>query len=370
MPTVAEQVVAAIVEAVPAYADPFRGRLGRTIETAVRVALEGFIDLASRPGGLAAGTQVEFVHQAAYDLGRGEARSGRSMDALSQAYRVGARVAWQDMSHAAVLTGIAADEIARFAELVFAYIDELSAISLRGHVEELASSGQLLQRRRERLFAMIVEGLPAEELTDAAERGAWYPPHALVAVVVPEADLATARRLLHEDTLAPGEDIAALEEFPELTAMLVPIGSAEGRRAILAALRDQVATVGPARPWQQARSSVARALQASRLGLSGDTDLHLTELVLRADQEALTDLRDRVLAPLDGLSPTARAKLVDTLRAWLLYQGRRDEIAEALFVHPQTVRYRMGQLRERFGDRLTNPRSILELTVALGASGT
>lgn len=61
---------------------------------------------------------------------------------------------------------------------------------------------------------------------------------------------------------------------------------------------------------------------------------------------------------------------MDTLRAWLLYQGRRDEIAEALFVHPQTVRYRMGQLRERFGDRLTNPRSILELTVALGASGT
>ena len=35
-------------------------------------------------------------------------------------------------------------------------------------------------------------------------------------------------------------------------------------------------------------------------------------------------------------------------------------------MHPQTVRYRMGQLREIFGDRLEDPRSILELTLAVG----
>jgi len=31
------------------------------------------------------------------------------------------------------------------------------------------------------------------------------------------------------------------------------------------------------------------------------------------------------------------------------------------------VRYRMNQLRELYGERLSDPRSILELTVALGA---
>jgi DNA-binding PucR family transcriptional regulator len=35
-------------------------------------------------------------------------------------------------------------------------------------------------------------------------------------------------------------------------------------------------------------------------------------------------------------------------------------------VHAQTVRYRMTQLRELYGDRLNDPRTILELTVALG----
>ena len=74
-----------------------------------------------------------------------------------------------------------------------------------------------------------------------------------------------------------------------------------------------------------------------------------------------------MLAPLDDLTPAAREKLVETLRAWLLHHGRREQIAAALFVHPQTVRYRMGQLRELYGKRLDDPRTVLELTIALGA---
>jgi len=74
-----------------------------------------------------------------------------------------------------------------------------------------------------------------------------------------------------------------------------------------------------------------------------------------------------VLAPLDGLGPAARDKLVETLRSWLLHHGRREKVAAELYVHPQTVRYRMGQLRELFGARLEDPQCVLELTLALGA---
>ena len=34
-------------------------------------------------------------------------------------------------------------------------------------------------------------------------------------------------------------------------------------------------------------------------------------------------------------------------------------------MHPQTVRYRMGQLRELYGKRLEDPRTVLDLTIAL-----
>jgi DNA-binding PucR family transcriptional regulator len=121
-------------------------------------------------------------------------------------------------------------------------------------------------------------------------------------------------------------------------------------------------------------ASYARARRALELGLAPDdaapldTDRCLADLVLRADGDALADLRARVLAPLDDLTVGAREKLVETLRAWLLHHGRREQIAAELFVHPQTVRYRMGQLRELYGTRLEDPRSVLELTIALGLS--
>jgi DNA-binding PucR family transcriptional regulator len=97
-----------------------------------------------------------------------------------------------------------------------------------------------------------------------------------------------------------------------------------------------------------------------------DTDERLADLVLRADDGALGDLRAQALAPLADLSPGAREKLTETLRSWLLHHGRREKVAEELFVHPQTVRYRMTQLRELYGKRLEEPRTVLQLTIALG----
>jgi DNA-binding PucR family transcriptional regulator len=128
---------------------------------------------------------------------------------------------------------------------------------------------------------------------------------------------------------------------------------------------------GPPRPWLAAGTSYLRALRGLELRAEAgddatyDTEEHLAELVLAADREAVDDLRTRVLAPLADLRPATQQKLAETLRAWLLHQGRRDDVAAALFVHPQTVRYRMGQLRELYGDRLEDPGTIRDLTLAL-----
>ena len=123
-------------------------------------------------------------------------------------------------------------------------------------------------------------------------------------------------------------------------------------------------------PSLAVRASYDRAVRAHALGIEVDTESQLPRLVLHADEAALGDLRARVLAPLAGLRPASAEKLADTLRAWLLLQGRRDDVAAALFVHPQTVRYRMGQLRELYGDRLDDPDTVLALTLALGTTST
>ncbi|MHB8533285.1 MAG: helix-turn-helix domain-containing protein, partial [Solirubrobacteraceae bacterium] len=56
---------------------------------------------------------------------------------------------------------------------------------------------------------------------------------------------------------------------------------------------------------------------------------------------------------------------LETLRAWLRAPGQRKAIAHALGVHPQTVRYRMGRLRELFGAALDDPDGRFELELAL-----
>jgi DNA-binding PucR family transcriptional regulator len=174
-------------------------------------------------------------------------------------------------------------------------------------------------------------------------------------------------------TLRRSEEPPEPDAATDLAVLLVPDAEGRSRPALLRSLDGRRAVVGPARPWVQASASYARARRALALGLAPegaeplDTDRCLPELVLRADGDALADLRDRVLAPLDDLTAGAREKLVETLRAWLLHHGRREQVAAELFVHPQTVRYRMGQLRELYGKRLEDPRTVLELTVALGA---
>ena len=376
LPRVSQQVVDAVRAEVPSYADPFRGEMGRNIENAVTLALGGFLALASgdsASGDAAGSPSASFgqVAEAAYALGRGEARSGRTMDALLSAYRVGARVAWRDLSDAGVRAGLPADSVARFAELVFAYIDELSASSAAGHTDELATTGRVRQRYLERLTQSLLRGGSPDALEAAADRAEWKPPRLLTAVVLPDSRARGVLAQVDSSTLQPTEQVPGLEDHPDLTVLLVPSGSGRARGALLRGLTGREAVVGPARPWLQVRDSYDRAMRVVGLDLPRhtpapiDTEEHLPELILGADGTAMRDLRLQVLAPLDELRPAVAEKLRETLRSWLLHHGRRDEIAAELFVHPQTVRYRMQQLRDVYGDRLEDPGWVLRLTLAL-----
>ena len=363
LPDVADRTVAAIIDEVPSYEGALSGSMGEIIRNAVQLALGGFLSLAGGRRGADPGTPTAPAMEGAYQLGRGEARNGRTTDALLQAYRIGARVAWREMSTRAVAAGIPSDRLAGFAELVFAYIDELSAASVAGHTDELATSGRVRERLLERLAADLLDGAPTEHVQEAADRAEWLAPQTLTAVIVPEAQARSVRGAL------PGLVLQAVDraDMPDDRALLlVPDAHGRSRAGLLNAL-GRGCIAGPARPWLQVRASYDRALRAHDAGLSGDTEVHLTRLVLTADPEALADLRARALAPLADLRPAVAEKLTDTLRSWLFHHGRREDVAAELFVHPQTVRYRMNQLRDLYGDRLDDPETVLELTIALSA---
>jgi hypothetical protein len=371
LPRMAENTVTAVTVEVPSYARAFSGRMGQTIENAVQMALGAFLRLAVRSHDSDPSVTLSPALDGAYELGRGEARQGRSMDALLSAYRVGARVAWRELSSTAVAAGLAAETVARFAELVFAFIDELSAASVAGHTDELATTGRVRQRYLDRLAKQLIAGEPVETLKASAEEADWHPPETLTAVLVAEAQTRGLAARFGQATLQLSEDLPGVDPAESLAVLLVPDLDGRHRGQLRSALQGRRALVGPARPWTLVESSYRRALRARQLRVDEeivDTEEHLVELVLTADRDAVADLRRHALAPLADLRPNTAERLSETLRSWLLHQGQREAVAADLFVHPQTVRYRMTQLRELYGDRLDDPRMILELTVALGVS--
>ncbi|GJF08108.1 Fis family transcriptional regulator [Mycolicibacterium cyprinidarum] len=372
LPRMAERTVAAVTVEVPSYTDAFGGPMGQNIENAVQMALGAFLRLATRAEGTDPGAQLSPALEGAYELGRGEARNGRTIDALLAAYRVGARVAWRELSSTAVNTGLAAEGIARFAELVFAFIDELSASSVTGHADELATTGRVRERYLERLGQNLLAGESAEVLRASAEKADWVPPKSLTAVLLPAAQVRGLTSRFGPSTLLLSEDLPGVDPAESLALLLVPDMGGPLRIQLLRSLNGRRAWVGPARPWAQVRTSCLRVVRCRALvpvldAEVVDADEHLVELVLGADRDAVDDLRRRVLAPLSGLRANTAERLTETLRSWVLHQGQREAVAADLFVHAQTVRYRMTQLRELYGESTFNdPGKILEFTVALG----
>lgn len=366
LPRVAKLVVAEVMREVPAYDVPFQGRMGRIIEKAVQVSLESFVSLASRSAPRS-GAQVGVGVTAARDLGQAEARNGRPVEALLAAYRIGAGAAWRELSVEAVAVGVDAATLGRFAELVFSYIDELSAASVAGHNRETSSAERARVVHLDRLTRALLTGAGESELDSAAAAAAWTPPRTLTAVLVPGARLEHTASVLDPRTLTLAENLPGEEH--DHAVLLVPDAGGPAREHLREVLGRRPAVIGPARPWQLVVESYTRAARAIPLRADDaplDTDQVLLELVLQADPAALADLRSAALAPFDEVADGAADRLAETLRAWLLLQGRRELVAEALHVHPQTVRYRMNQVRDLYGDRLNDPDEVLAILLALG----
>lgn len=73
-----------------------------------------------------------------------------------------------------------------------------------------------------------------------------------------------------------------------------------------------------------------------------------------------------MLQPLGELYSGGRQEnMLETLEAYVCHQGRVSEMARAIHLHPQSVRYRLKQLQEAFGDMLDTPRGRLGLHIAI-----
>lgn len=358
IPGIADELVEVLGPAIPVYRT-LDGPFGRDVVQAVADALHDFAAVIQhRPP-----TPDRALYVA---VGERWFRSGHSLDDLQSGYHVGARVVWRRIAAVATGADATAATVAVLADALFAYLDEIAAVTVEGFVAAQAAAAGEVERRRARLLALLV-ATPAPDRTvleRAALEAGWPLPRRVAAVALGDPEELRARRL-------PADVLAGTADGSACLIVADPDGPGQ-RRRLAAALDGLTAALGPALPVAQAARSWSRARALRRLiaaappGLHAADD-HLLELLLAEDPSLVDDLAGLRLAPLAALTPTARARLEQTLLAYLRHRGNGPRMAADLHVHPQTVRYRLARLRELLGPALDDPEARFELEVVLRA---
>ena len=358
----------AVPEIVEASLDAIRSRgaaAGGTLERNLR---RGLADAVARWFDGESSEQLD-LH---FAFGRAQARAGRSLDEMLAVYRFAGQTMWRQLTRVGTEQGVAPADLYRLAENGFGCLDEISTQAAAGFTEEESHRSGAARSRRSELVQVLLEDPPpgTEQITRAAAEAG-------VTLGTRVACFAGAAEE-HDAFARASRDLFPLARRGKAFAGLLLEPDAPGTRALLAATAERIGctvALGPAVAPGEAALSVRRALALLALHRNGQLrdvrsllspEAHDVELFLSADGRLGSEVSRRLLAPLaEVASASMRESLAATLEAWLRNPGQRKTVAHALGVHPQTVRYRMGRLRELFGDALDDADRRFELALAL-----
>jgi hypothetical protein len=305
--------------------------------------------------------------------GRAEFLAGRTADPLQTSIRASARAAWRLISAGGRSAGLPAEALLTIAESIFTWVDQLSAVAVEGYQEaEAAARARAVdahEQARRRLTRAILASEPVTDecLRALSETAGWPIPDRIVTIVV-------ERRSDHDHLSDMREHREALVDLEGPPCVVLP-DPGNDRQVVIDLIADRRAAVGPAVPLADGNRSVVLARRMLALAQSGAVPAtgvtwcrdHLVTLLLLTDPLLTEQLREQTETAFAGLTPKQRDRMATTLLAWLQTRGTHNEIAARLDVHPQTVRYRINQLQQLFGDKLTDPDTRLTLELALRA---
>ncbi|MFF4622967.1 PucR family transcriptional regulator [Nonomuraea jabiensis] len=359
---VSAEVIEEIQTRIPEYARPSDEIYIKVVRMAVEQAIEGFLDRVENPG-------APWDPEPFRLIGRGEAAEGRNLEPLQAAMRLGARVCWRRLTELAEPLRLSPQTLYDLGEAIFVYLDQLADAAAEGFEESRAHAAGETERRRARLLDLLLSRPPAsaEAIAELAKAAGWRQPRTVACVAFDD------RHAAYRAPALPPDVLTGLDR--PVPCLLAPDPTGPGQAQLLdQALRGRQAAIGPAVPLSAAATSLRwarEALELSRRGILPRGPLrcadHMATLVVFKDEELVGTLAEARLAPLADLRPAQQDRLAETLLAWLRHGRGAGEVAARLHVHPQTVRYRLRQLEELFGDQLADPDIRFELEIALRA---
>lgn len=371
IPTLSIEVMRQIHRQFPQIVEIFDDDGVSGVLTRIRTALGHFVESVRAVGGpRIEGDGAARFREVTATLDRYEVLPGRAIDFMRAVYRFGARVSWRRLTEIADEVGIPSAAMYELAEAGFDYIEGLVVEAAQEQVGSKALvAGERLRRQR-RLVELLLADQGAEPGVAARYAGnvGWPIPETVAVAVLNRNERVT---------LPPALGAGILLDWESEQPRLVIPGPAQPARAdvLQQALPGWTGAIGPTVPLAEAARSLHWAQTAVGLMAAGalpgrgllDCTEHTTALLLLPPVELVDDLAAGCLAPLANCTPGHGQRLADTLLAWLQTRGGAAEVAARIGVHPQTVRYRMRQLRELWGDALDDSDRRFELELVLRA---
>jgi hypothetical protein len=299
-------------------------------------------------------------------MGTKRLEMGIPLEPMLHVYRIAGRVVWQELC--AVCDAGETAVLADLGALWMDYMDRAASIAASAYLdasnERTRRDGARRQALRDAVLAADdAAGLAAVAIRFSTVLAAEYVPLCTDAAEAPAVDDLAAD--LPAGTLAGLRGGRALVLVPAP----VPAGAVD---AVVARVAGGCVAVGDrARPGPElvaavgdAETLLACAQRAGRAGVVGHGDLLLERAAVADPQVAA-----RLASVLDGVRARDHdGLLVDTLRTYLA-SGSVPATARAEHVHPNTVLYRLGRVRELAGLDPRVPADAATLLLALHVPG-
>jgi len=277
-----------------------------------------------------------------------------------------------DVVEEQVATLAAPGEEALLREAILRYSREVAFAAARVYARAAETRGAWDARLQALLVDALLRGDSSDVLASRAAALGWSdaPPVAVAVGRSPGGEAAAVLHAVHRLARRLGIEVFGGVHGDRLVVVLGgaadPLGAAE---KLAPSFGDGPIVVGPAVPSLDEASTSARAALAGFRAAAAwpaaprpvaAEDL-LPERALAGDAEARRVLRQEVY----GSVLRSGGELLETLDAFLTHGGALESTARALFVHPNTVRYRMRRVAEITGYAPLNPRDAFALRVAI-----
>jgi hypothetical protein len=257
-------------------------------------------------------------------------------------------------------------------EVVLRFSREIAFAAARVYARAAESRGAWDARLQALLVDALLRGDSPDVLASRAAALGWAdaPPVAVAVGRSPGGEVAAVLHTVYRAARRLDVEIIGGVHGDRLVIVLGgasnPLAATE---KLLAGFGDGPVVVGPAVPsLDEATDSARAALAGFRAAPAWPTaprpvaaaDL-LPERALAGDSEARRGLRQDVY----GVLVRSGGELLETLDAFFAAGGVLESAARALFVHPNTVRYRLRRIADVTGFSPLSPRDAFALRVAL-----